>query len=114
MGVTSPREAEEWSFIRNRASVPSSTSTGSPAQMVESHQWSSGSYPCAHGLLDAEPVKASANTAVAPTAIRMLGSRVPPCALCEGAAGFGAEALGFEVLAMSFLTGASVAPTAFG
>jgi hypothetical protein len=35
----------------------------------------------------------------------MLGSRVPPCALCESAAGFGAEALGFEVLAMSFLTG---------
>ena len=35
----------------------------------------------------------------------MLRRLVPPWALCESAAGFGAEALKPEVLAMSFLTG---------
>src|SRR5580698_4500856 len=87
--------------MRKMASVPSSTSTGNVAQIVESSQLPSGSYPCAHGVAGKVPVQAKTTRATITSAIRRV-ARSPPRSGAEGA-GLSGDEGGTAATAMQHL-----------
>src|SRR5580698_2326067 len=87
--------------MRKMASVPSSTSTGNVAQIVESSQLPSGSYPCAHGVAGKVPVQARTTRATITSAIRSV-ARSPPRSGAEGA-GLSGDEGGTAATAMQHL-----------